>query len=222
MSQDNKIKADPDFFDKFDVKKKAPQADPDFFDKFDVKPATPQADPDYFDAFFSEGKKEADESFFDEFDKKKAQQQADPDFFDKFGAESIEPQADPDFFEQEKQEKIKRFIQSLGKEQLIEELKKDGKLLSKATEGHRDDIEIVTTAVENTVNAFPFASKRLRQSKEVVKLFVEIYEVKIEEAKLNNNTSRVAFLRKQIDKIKFFHELALTEDAKDRGMGITM
>ena len=95
--------------------------------------------------------------------------------------------------------------------------------LEKVADRYGDDIEIVSLAVQNNADAYAFASKSLRENKEVAQLFVDTKKADIEEAKMKGASDAVLNnLQNQIQVILDLHERALEEKEQSHYHGMSM
>lgn len=189
-----------------------------------------------------------DKDFFErlsaQFDKQKDEPVADEDFFAKTAKKHAEffaekPEPDEEFFKRV-EEKHRAFFEEddskgksgktgsffgggISRPAVIEEVQRDGMFLEKVVSEYGDDIEVVSLAVQNNANAFAFASKKIKENKEAVQLFVDTKKADLEEAKMKGASDAVLNnLQNQIQVILDLHERALEEREQSHYHGMSM
>ncbi len=204
-----------------DLFKKKTDEDADFFEKLDAQ----------FDAQEKQlSGQEADEDFFAKTEKKHAEffaekQQPDEEFFKR-----VEEKHRAFFEEDAKDDSDKGslgggsfFTCGVTRPVVINEVQKNGMFLEKVAREYGDDIEVVLLAVQNNANAFAFASKKIRENKDAVELFVETKQIEIEEMKKKGASDALIInLQNQIQVILELHERALEEKEQSHYQGMSM
>ena len=129
---------------------------------------------------------EEDEDFFKQFDTEKE---------DTKGGDAV----DPTFF--------------MSREEIIEEVKKDGMFLQKVSGRYGDNIEVVSLAVENNAKAFAFASKRLQADEQTADVLKLEKQVKLQETQRQQNVDPAVLfvLQEEIETINRIHNQAVAE-----------
>ena len=218
------IKTDLDLRGKLhftDLFKKKDGGDADFFEKLDAQ----------FEAQEKQlSEQEADEDFFDKTAKKHAEFFAEKPEPDEEFLKRVEQKHRAFFEGQSKDESDKGssgggtfFTSGLTRPLVIEEVQKDGMFLEKVASEYGDDIEVVSLAVHNNANAFAFASKKIKENKEAVQLFVDTKKADLEESKMKGKSDAVINnLQNQIQIILDLHERALEEKEQSHYHGMSM
>lgn len=215
------IKTDLDLRGKLhftDLFKKKDGGDADFFEKLDAQ----------FEAQEKQlSEQEADEDFFAKTVKKHAEFFAEKPEPDEEFLKRVEEKHRAFFEEDDSKDKSGKvgsfFGGGISRPAVIEEVKKDGMFLEKVADRYGDDIEIVSLAVQNNAEAYAFASKSLRENKEVAQLFVDTKKADIEEAKMKGaNDAVLNNLQNQIQVILDLHERALEEKEQSHYHGMSM
>lgn len=204
-----------------DLFKKKDDGDVAFFENLDAQFSEQEAQLE---------KPETDEDFFAEVNKKheeffKSAQEPDEEFFKRVEEKHRA------FFEGDSKDDSDKggstggsaFFGGLSRSAVIEEVQKNGMFLEKVADQYGDDIEIVSMAVQNNVNAYAFASKKLRENKDVAQLFIDNKKADIEEAKIKGaSDDYINFLQNQIKTILDLHESALQEKEQEHYHGMSM
>lgn len=147
-----------------------------------------------------------DEGFFKQFEQQhpdaSTETSADEDFFKQFDIEEDTKSGDagdPVFF--------------MSREEVIEEVKKDGMFLQKVSGRYGNDIEIVSLAVENNAMAYSFASKTLQADDQVADVLKLEKQVKLQETQKQQGIDPAVLvaLQDEIETINRIHNQAVAE-----------
>ena len=101
----------------------------------------------------------------------------------------------------------------MSREEIIEEVKKDGMFLQKVSGRYGDNIEVVSLAVENNAKAFAFASKRLQADEQTADVLKLEKQVKLQETQRQQNVDPAVLvvLQEEIETINRIHNQAVAE-----------
>ncbi len=155
-------------------------------------------------------------------------------FFEEIEEQEPSFEEDPDFF-RETEEKHRKFFEeddekdkdgdptfftalSMSRAEVIEEVKKDGTFLGYVSGKYGDDIEVVCHAVENTADAFDYASNRIKADDGVAQYFTDFKKDKLLNAeKSGQDEAVIVALQQEIETINAVHMQAKKDLEKSHG-----